>query len=211
MESVDFGYINVWLAFYAWTVAGFCGLILATVMGLPFEITVLSLIRIKGDQIKRDSIALFVLVCLFAGSTYAASNALHAQMDEENTVIVEAPESNQWKALFDNITHSWNTPIFAYMRIEIQLDTYGRHYAKLRETAIQDWVYRAVCWLPLGWGAWELWRSEKPFRWKLNLDTFAPLLFAGITLWVWIYTVNTGYENLWSILSEIARRAVSPA
>jgi hypothetical protein len=83
MEMVDFGYINAWLTFYAWIVAGFCGLILATVMGLPFEITVLSLIRIKGDQIKRDSIALFIMVCLFAGSTYLASNALHDQMDEE--------------------------------------------------------------------------------------------------------------------------------
>src|ERR1700736_1607021 len=99
MESIDFGYINAWLMFYAWIVAGFCGLILATVLGLPFEITVLNLIKIKGDQIKRDSIALLVMVCLLAVSTYAASNVLHDQMDEENTVIVEAPESNQWKAL----------------------------------------------------------------------------------------------------------------
>jgi hypothetical protein len=210
MESVDFGYINLWLTVYAWTVAGVCSLILTTVLGLPFEITVLNFIKIKGDQIKRDFIALLIMVCLLAGSTYVASNVLHDQMDDENTVIVETPEANQWKALFDDITHSWSTPIFAYMRIEDQLDQYGRHNGRLRGTAIQDSIYWVVCLLPLGWGVWELWRSESPVRWKLNFETFAPLLFAGITAWVWIYTVNTGYKDIWSIMSEIARRAISP-
>jgi len=219
---MDFRYLEFLLSFYSWIAIILCVILIIWLISLPFHehrlpISEINLIfvKVKLDP-SRHIIDGVVFVMLFTSfiSMWAIQLRIKDEIDHlERQQFVSIPFAptddwqrkedarqaaikKQWETLYDKITHSKNTALFAFI-------TYNPQTNELNDSNVQNVLWFIIRWVPLlfiaFWGYVLIKEavSESKITRSSGVIWFPVIgiVFGATFLWYWLRMIHNDYYD----------------